>query len=224
MSVNTGYSKSIGWLRPKRQRALALASVLDLLIAEARPGRPFYVQVGANDGVLSDPVYESAGPNAFDGLLIEPSPVSFLKLSDLYRGSEHVRLRNEGVALRPGTLTLYQLADEHWHRFPDWAPGVASARRDLLLETFAGLDDGIDECIVSFTVPVQPLSDILESERLQEFDLLLIDVEGMEQEVIESFDLSKHRPKVVYFEVVHMSAEVRPEHFRRLADIWTTAK
>ncbi|WP_052700926.1 FkbM family methyltransferase [Loktanella sp. S4079] len=191
----------------RRNRRIAQRLVFDIL-ARARSengGRLKYVQVGANDGRLADPLFAHAKDHNFDGLLIEPSPIYYESLTQLYGQQPHIETLNVGVAEERGTLTLHQLHPLHQGSFPNWARGCASMHRDVLVRSLSAVGDVNDEMILSVDVPVDRLDRILEAHDALSADILIIDVEGYEANIFRSFSLKSFRPIVIMFEFTQIT-------------------
>jgi FkbM family methyltransferase len=194
--------------RWKRQnRRLAQRLIFDILAKSRseRGGRLSYVQVGANDGSLDDPLYEYTKDMDFDALLIEPSPVYYSALCTRHANSPNVMTLNVGVSSQEGTLKLYQLNPEFESSFPWWAPGCASMSREILVASLSKARDVQDEMVQSTEVPVERLDTILTENDALDTDILVIDVEGYELNVFDSFSLLEFSPKVIMFEFVHLT-------------------
>ncbi len=182
----------------KRVRRLTMRWLIQNL--DKAGHRVHYVQVGANDGVLDDPVYDAGRTADWAGLLIEPSPYYFQKLQALHAENPQLICLNIGISDNPGTMTLHQLSAEAEGKYDVWAAGCASMDRGRLEEALrdAGpLDDGD---IVSNDVPVERLDHVLAKQRFSQIDLLVIDVEGHEQAVLDSFDLGQMKPRMIVLE------------------------
>lgn len=178
-----------------------------------------FVQVGANDGVLDDPVHEIATELGWAGLLIEPVPHYFDKLTELHKNNPLIFLQNLGVSDAEGELEIHFLSKQAEGRFPDWTRGCASLDRARLAATLSAEGTVNDEDITCQTIAVKPLGAILEAQRFSQVDLLVIDVEGHEKEVLSSLDLTQVRPRLIVVE-----ANSGPELDETLAHILETAR
>jgi len=145
--------------------------------------RGFYIDVGANDPNNANTTryfYE----RGWNGINIEPNALEFRKIV----GSRPRDINwNVGIADREGTMTFYQAKDEQSG-----------------LSTFDANDvERLKRGGVQFTeLPVQvtTLDALLAKSAVPEISFVSIDVEGFEQQVIESVDLVRHRPLVLCVE------------------------
>ena len=190
--------------RPWRAKASIFQFCLDML-DEACDGAVRFIQIGAHDGVLADPISGHLKRGQWRGLMIEPHPRYFADLKKHLEGMTGVELFNCAVSDREGELELFHVAEEHLDRFPAWARGCATLSRERLLETLAGShSDGatanVESSIRSVAVPTRTVPDILDSAGQRTADLLLIDVEGWELRILKSFDCSALELKLAIIE------------------------
>ncbi|MEH7829468.1 FkbM family methyltransferase [Gemmobacter denitrificans] len=180
-----------------RQMVVAARDLLMHALQQACGGRVSYVQVGAHDGVLADPVHQAALAWGWSGLLIEPHPGYFAALGRNHASNPRMRLVNCAISDVPAMLDLYHPTETAVARLGDYIRGSASLDAERLrgvLERRAarqGLELMGDE-IASTAVTVRRLDGLLAETGLADFDLLVIDAEGHEREVLRSFDLSAH--------------------------------
>lgn len=200
----------------RRRGAFALSMIFDLLILAAGPARPKYVQVGANDGQLADPLFERTRAGAFRALLLEPSPRYFAALADRYAGRTDVEVVNVGVSSEAGVLPLHQLAAAHEPAFPAWARGCASLHREEIVAVLSRVRPVTPEMIETVAAPMQRLDRILEDHGAEDADLLVVDVEGHEAAVFDSFSLAAFAPKAILYEHAHLDAATRQDLGGRL--------
>ena len=178
-----------------------------------------YVQVGANDGVLDDPVYPIASVKKWHGLLIEPVPTYFDKLVELHAGSPETKLENVAISDTVGELEIFYLNPNAEERFPDWARGCASLDKDRLLTVLAAKSTVAKDDILSKSVAVERLENVLSRHQFSGIDILIVDVEGHEAKVLRSLDFTRWCPTLV---VVESNSGL--EHDREIRDILSAAK
>lgn len=110
----------------------------------AAQGRILVVQVGANDGVVNDPLHEFLMKHRerTEVLLIEPQPYLIPILADNYKDHPAHHIENVAVGER-SQLVLYGIDERHWPEcvppyaegWPQYraATGVSSADQDHVL-------------------------------------------------------------------------------------------
>ena len=180
---------------PRGNVAAARDAFLDAVDRLSR-GRTCLIQVGAHDGVMSDPVFRIARRRNWHGLLVEPHPRYFARLREVHAGRVAFLLENVAISDREGQLALFHLADdERTAGFPRWVAGCASFDRQRLVRPVTigcrhvGID--FDETLIArVDVPVLRLETVLARHGLESADLLVIDVEGHELAVMAGADLA----------------------------------
>lgn len=179
--------------RPWKAKRQLAGFCLDALDA-ARAGAVRFVQVGANDGRLDDPIAPYLDKGGWTGLRIEPHPAYFADLSALHAGDRAVRVVNCAVSDTPGEMDLHHLAEAARPHYPAWARGCASLKPNRLAEVLDGKRQPGGAVapgdIAAVGVPVRRLDDILAEAGIGAVDLLVIDVEGFEAQVLDSVDLA----------------------------------
>src|SRR5262245_29549026 len=90
----------------------------------------FFIQVGAHDGKLADPIHRFVEQFQLRGLLLEPQPELFDALQLTYAHRPDLTLVNAAIAPVDGKITMHRVrparAPEHW------VTATASLRRDML--------------------------------------------------------------------------------------------
>ncbi len=147
-----------------------------------------FVDVGANVGTYSLDVARLAGPDATI-LAFEPHPRTFAKLSFncAANNAARIRLFNKGIGPQESTMEL-------------WSDGGGNIGHASLLPEGAG------KAVAHETVDIVVLSTVLATERVDQIDLLKIDIEGFEdQALLPVFDRAPKRlwPRAILLETVH---------------------
>jgi FkbM family methyltransferase len=169
--------------------------VLPLLVREriASCEQFFFIQVGANDGVLDDPLYDLVRQYHLPGLLIEPLPDLFEKLRDNYKEEPQLIFENVAILGHDGTVSMHRVRSDaevprHWH-------GIASFQRANLLA------QGVPSAhIETLTVKGTSLHFLITKHDIQRISLLQIDTEGYDYEVIKSALEAKIFPEIISYE------------------------
>ncbi|MEJ6393738.1 FkbM family methyltransferase [Gymnodinialimonas sp. 2305UL16-5] len=204
----------------RRRRSAILPLLLDLVeqTAQAAGKRPFYVQVGAHDGVLGDPLCDRTIAHRWSGLLLEPSAIYYDQLCALYPDRPDMIIRNLGVSAKKEKLTLFRVDEAHRAAYPFSIAGCASLNRKLLLDHMMRHSAEADAHICTETVQLDPLRTVLRREKITRIDMLIVDVEGHEIEVFDSFDLSKAAPRLIWYEHKHLARQANRALMSRFLD------
>lgn len=164
----------------------------DILLRKVFSGKNgFYVDVGAYHPVAISNSYLFYRVG-WHGIVIEPFPGT----ATLFKRKRPRDIMVEmGVAAAPGALPLYIFTDRTHNTFSE-------AERD------AAIGDG-HKLVETTKVAVDRLENILDRHLPagQSIDFMTIDVEGYEQDVIETNDWSRYRPKMLCVEMLGVRAE-----------------
>jgi FkbM family methyltransferase len=171
------------------------------------------VQVGANDGIMCDPLsrfFQKSGN--YQALLIEPIPYYFKKLSKLYENRTDIFRLNIAIGAEETKRRLYFISPEVAEKMngnlwsDDWAHGQGSFDYEMIVywikqNAFRGQEyqKNIPFFISAITyidVWVKPLKKVMP---LSDNVLLVIDVQGAEYEVLSSLDWG-HPPEYIMIE------------------------
>lgn len=171
----------------------------------------YFVQVGANDGALDDPIRHLVQGHGLAGLLIEPLPDLYSRLVQTYEGQDKLSFENVAVGRRPGVAQIYRVRSdaqvpEHWH-------GMASFSRAHLIKEGAPTD-----LVEACNVDVVPIERLFAKHAIRHIDLLQIDVEGFDYEVLESVFATGMTPAIINYEHCHLVPKIRNAAKQMLLD------
>ena len=174
------------------------------------------IVVGANDGMVGDPIYDFVRlfPERTRLLLVEPQKELIPQLEENYAFHPDYKVFHGAVGPEK-KLKLYSVDKSAWKyvskkRQKDWpehraSTGRTSPDRQILkkwLETITDDDMDVDEMISEDVVPCKKLCDILEaSDFAHTIDVLQVDTEGFDDQVIYNADIDDLQPNVILFEI-----------------------
>jgi FkbM family methyltransferase len=153
------------------------------------------IQIGANDGVSHDHLYEVIKKFRLQSLLLEPIKEPFLKLSDNYSTFENVRLENSALSVNNEILFLYKVNPEYFYKYGTVPNGITSFYKDHLIK------HGIKKKhIIREKVKQISFDELLKKHYISSFELLVIDTEGYDCNIINDFFLKikNIRPFIVF--------------------------
>jgi FkbM family methyltransferase len=174
--------------------------------------QPYFIGIGANDGVTHDPLYPFVRDFGWRGVMVEPIPEAFGALERNYAGFPGVALVNAAVGESDGQGTIYTIAGS--------APEAetmslhSSFSRDMLLRGSQWHPD-IESHVVERTVPIVSFPTLLRTADSRAVDVLKIDTEGYDLKILETIDLTILSPRLILAEHANLS---KPERLR-MADI-----
>ena len=158
-----------------------------------------FLQIGANDGVMNDPIYRFNMDNkcAVSGYVMEPLPDIFQQLVNNYKNCPKIKPINMAIHATESEMMLHRLNPEYESDAPDFAKGIASFNESHWEKTKlvhnADLMQMIKVKCISF-------NKFIESNSINKLDLLLLDTEGYDYEILMSIDFYLVKPKMIRFE------------------------
>ncbi len=196
---------------PNKQLRVPLPALLAFLKLMKPDFR--FVQVGANDGLLQDPLHEWIVKFDLSGLLIEPQPEMCEGLRRLYSDRPSISVSQAAVASEDGSQSLFRVPPT----LPSatWMKGSASFNRSLLEAQLIPYPEAY-AAIEEVVVPTKTPSTILSENGLSHVDVLIVDVEGFDYEVLKLFDVANTLPSVIQYEHIHLSQEAWEESIQML--------
>jgi FkbM family methyltransferase len=158
-----------------------------------------FIQIGANDGVMNDPLYEFNRKNAdsVSGFVLEPLPDAYMSLVKNYSEIPSVTPLNLAIHNTQDEMLLYQVKPEYFYALPEFAKGIASFdpdhwKKTALIPDSSYLQTKVVKCI--------SYANLLKEYGINDYDLLLIDTEGYDFEILMNIDFALHKPRIVRFE------------------------
>jgi FkbM family methyltransferase len=187
--------------------------------------QPFsFLQIGANDGISTDPFREFMIHPTARGVTTEPVPEYFAKMQASYLSYPHVITENHAIGYPSGRLPFYAYAAAYLSSkgmTPDLA-GLAGFSRDKLVASLQPNDDPV-ACIQEIIIPVLTIEEVMAKHGFESFDCLFMDCEGHEENILTHMDYSKVKPRLIVFEHTHYGdrAEAIETHLAQHGFIFT---
>lgn len=185
---------------PTRQLGRAIGSGRNL----------FVVEIGSNDGKSGDPLYPLIQRHrSWQVLFVEPVPFLFERLKNNFRGDPRFRFEQVAIAERPQVMPFYHVAEDARREvpyLPEFVEQLGSFSRPNLERHLGG---PLDRFIVKAEIEALPLAAVLDRQRVERIDVLLIDTEGYDWQVLKQLDLTRYSPSVIYVEHKHLSPDER---------------
>ena len=183
-------------LGPGRRLSLELGEIFDLQ-SDLR-----VVQIGANDGIQSDPLRQFfQTPSSYSAKLVEPIAYYCDKLRSLYGGRRDIEVLNLSVGSKTGSLELFHISPPVAYRMNgegpanNWALGQGSSNRATVVywiyknawrgEAYSKQIPNYIAAIEKISVPMVPTRELIDTPKKT---LLVVDVQGMEAEIIMGLD------------------------------------
>ncbi len=168
-----------------------------------------FVQIGANDGIKFDNLFNFVTNNTCTGIVVEPIQSYFDQLNSNYINYPDVTPIRVAIHKDLDQAIIYKVSDKFLSKVPDWAQGIASFNKDHHLNL------GIPtEYIVEEPVNCIPLMDLFKQQNIEKINLLQIDVEGYDAEVIKMINFDTIKPIIIKYE--HSSTTADNDHIHQL--------
>jgi FkbM family methyltransferase len=163
----------------------------------------FFVQIGANDGVIYDPIHRFVNQYQWRGILVEPLQDLFSKLRENYRDNPHLQFECIAIADKEEIRKFYRINKELTY-LPTWCKGLGTFNLEVLLSHKWALPD-IEHYIESVEVPCTTLTALMAKHQVKSLDLLQIDTEGFDYEVIKQINFDALKPTLISYEHKHIT-------------------
>ena len=167
------------------------------------PSSLTFIQVGAFDGVECDPLRKYLLRYNWKGVMLEPQPIPFSKLSRQYEGRLELNILNAAIARTNGKANLFILEGDN---LPEWTKGMASFEKSNILK-HAYLIPDLEKHIKQIEIDTISFEEIFKRNNLKKVDLLQVDTEGFDAEVIRMFPFHLLKPAVIHFECKHIKKD-----------------
>jgi FkbM family methyltransferase len=171
-----------------------------------------FLQIGANDGVMNDPIYRFNMDNrsVVAGFVLEPLPDIYEKLVENYQFCPNVKPFNVAIHSTESEMILHRIKPSRATEVPAFLRGIASFdEAHWKKTTLVPSSDYIEQV----TVKCISFSDFIKSNAIAELDLLLIDTEGYDFQILMSIDFSEIKPRIIRFEHGVRNKVMSPEKF-----------
>jgi FkbM family methyltransferase len=187
-------------------------ALMERLIAERSKANQefFFIQIGAHDGNMDDPLSHWIARYGWSGVFVEPQSTPFERLRANYaQASQKLQFVNAAIDHQEGERLLYRV-DESFVSTGEQT-GLASFFPDRDLATYSALGKLKAEKIRCITFP-----QLLAEANVQRVDLLQIDTEGYDFEIIKMVDFTKLKPALIQYEHRVLSGQEHRECRRLL--------
>lgn len=175
---------------------------------------PFFLQIGAFNGVDGDPLYPYTSRGLLRGCLVEPQADAFEQLRLNYANHPQVILKHAAIGAQSGAATLFRIRPGT--AGPSWLHQIASFHREVVLSHSEHIPN-IEQAIITETVSTVTFDEII-AELGTEPEIVVIDTEGHDFEVIKLMNVAVHRPSILLYEHKHLSPKEHDESIRLLAN------
>lgn len=187
-------------------------------------------QIGAADGILTDPLRPLLVNFDMPSVLVEPNPYLFESLTRNYAANKNAKLVNAAFNHTSGTLLLNAVnpSKSREKKLPDWVRGISSAYSDRNAIGGLTIDEAttrsISECIEAIDVKTVGVDCLLEFNKGRHPEIVVIDAEGMDFIIVEAIVRSGVRPLILQIEMQCLPADERNRLNQLLANEYITIR
>ena len=197
--------------------SFALTNMLD----EFSNDRDFFIlQIGANDGIESDPVRHALVKNKWSALLIEPQPEFFERLRHNYKDVPSIRFQCCAIAEYAGEIDLFRIPPEliFSGTFKPWMGGCASLYLDRgpFSKGDAKWGELLNAHLTNIRVSCLTLADVISQNNIPRIDVFVVDAEGGDWMILKQLDLRAFTPKFILYEFSHLNNDERLDSITHL--------
>jgi FkbM family methyltransferase len=181
-----------------------------LTYAQERGDDFFFIQVGANDGLKSDPIRQYVKQYEWSGLLVEPVPHYFKKLQHNYKNQPNLSFANAAISHCDGTATLFA-AKERPDGKANPLQGLSSFHESVIRK-HSWMTKSPEELIEPIEVPTMTWNSLIDKYAVDGLDYVVVDTEGHDKKVVEQIDfVDGPRPKFILYEHGHLNSQDQAE-------------
>lgn len=164
-----------------------------------------FVQIGANDGISFDFLYDFVTKRNAKGIVVEPIKDYFKELQINYEDFQNIIPLNIAIHPTNSTVILYRLKENSLPKYKDWAKGIASLDKNHLIKL------NIEEVdIEGEEVKADALMTIIQSYHPSgKLDYIQIDTEGFDYQILKMIDFTVIKPKIVKYESINLTENDR---------------
>lgn len=174
--------------------------ILDALTASL--GEVFFLQIGANDGFHFDPIEPYVASGKWHGILVEPVPFLFERLTVRYAGRSDLALENCAIASADGTRKFYYVRPVG-DATDKWGGGIGSFSLAHVLKHAPMIPD-LGKRIEPVQVQCLSLASLLAKHQVNHLDAFIVDAEGFDWEIIQTIPFERVRPILLMYEHAHL--------------------
>jgi FkbM family methyltransferase len=163
------------------------------------------IQIGSNDGVSNDPLYDSILLHKRQSYLVEPIDYLAEKLRTLHELNSYVEVCQFAIHPTSSTVDFFCLPRDANIKMGDlwkpWFDQIGSFSRQHLIKHSPFIEPFIEKVII----PCTTINSLISDYNLKEVSILHIDAEGFDLEVLGTIDLKKNKPSMIMLEHKHLA-------------------
>ena len=155
----------------------------------------YFIQIGAHDGEMHDPLRSFILKNNWRGLFIDPQEDMLEKCRKNYQNKENFNFINTAIHPTALIVTLYKAKNPKDYSHTGWASINPGRFKDTIYENNVTTEE----------VQGLHLMQIIKKNKIKTLDLLQIDTEGYDWEILKMYDFHFDKPLLIQYEHCHLS-------------------
>ncbi len=177
------------------------------------PNEPItIVQIGSNDGIRGDPIYQLVKKNKlWNVLFVEPVPYIFERLENNYGDEPRFKYENSAINEDGTNQFFYSIDKEAFDKIPNLSEDynqIGSFYKEQVQKLSEGL---VDEFIVETEVNCITLSELFNKNGIVSLEAFLVDAEGYDWKILSQLRLNQFKPNLIVFEYLNLEESERKE-------------
>ena len=160
-----------------------------------------FIQIGANDGISFDFLYDFVVVRKSCGIVVEPINEYYNELVKNYDKFENIVKVNKAVHPTATQIEVFKINPSAKDNYPDWVKGIASLDPNHHKKIEIASKD-----IISEMVNAASLSNIIDTYYVgNTVNYFQIDTEGFDFEILKMIDFENMKPLIIKYESVNLS-------------------
>jgi FkbM family methyltransferase len=169
-----------------------------LLDVAGRHSDVFFLQIGANDGVMEDDLHTVVRRFGWRGLLLEPLREYYDQLVANYAGAPNLIFDNRALADQDGPRTMFHVRPGAGD-LPEWCNGLGSLSRDAVLKYRSEVPE-LERHLVEQRVECVTFPALVAQHGVNRIDVIVCDTQGYDLDILRQIDFDRFRPELVIYE------------------------
>lgn len=159
-----------------------------------------FIQIGANDGVSFDFLYDFVVKRNSSGIVVEPIKEYFDELVINYKNFPKIIKINKAIHPSENEVNIYRISPKAMDKYPEWVKGIASFDATHHIKLNIESKDIIEEKVSSDSLMIIINNNI----HKKNIDYLQIDTEGFDYEILKMINFKVLKPSMIKFESVNL--------------------
>lgn len=167
--------------------------------------KPSLIKIGAHDGITGDPLGKSILTSEhWTAHLVEPVPELHALLNQNYSDKRRFKCHAFAIGSGASSAIFYSVDPNAKQSLPDLPHWYSQLGSFVAGHIEKWLGDRIKPFIRATVLPQVTLSDFMSTNRISCPTLLHIDTEGLDYEILKTYDFASGRPRAIIVEHKHL--------------------